>query len=384
MNIIFSKIMISQKLYFGFLIVVLLIGCNTVVEPPKDKFSNDVEEAHTPEIQLIIPPEKVMNLEPIFSFKDLASGRVYYIRTFQGQEVVSVKDIGKPERLADPIEREYAIAMLEADWRDKNFDEKLKYHQKLRQKELERDLTLLESLIHYKNLALQELKNMKWKTDVRIRANEDIGINKEETEALKHRSAELAIEILIKEAELKILEYDKIMRDTTKATDFIIAVLDVRYILRAYQTYELELKPLKWCQKLINDLKQTIAPQSWLEPRARLEIRNNFLIVRNTKKTVNEVKAYVDVLTKYSKIGKYIEEAIDITHILKIYRAYFENPKDGDKKLLEEIKQNVEPQSWHLPGIRLEINDNNLIIRNTGQVIEKVKKFLWELWSKLK
>jgi len=312
-------------------------------------------------------PAGISDLRPIFYFEDAQENKRYFIRASNDVEVVSIKRGQEPEVLATPIEREYALAKLEYDWREKSLDEKLNYHRNIQKKELEKDIEILRTEIIIKKRIIQQLQDTKNNIDIRIRADQDCE-EKSEIGSLKQHSEEIAREIRIKVAELELLEYERVVKESLKDGKFIIRILDIGYPLNK--------------EKLINDIKMFIEPKSWQDPHVRLEIKDNFLIIKNTKQVVEKVKDYLDILDERGEISKFSEEKIDIEHILKFYRSSFEDPQEGEKKLLEDIKKNV-GNEINIKGTMLKVSNNKLLIRNRTYVIKKVKNFLDATWEQM-
>ena len=263
-------------------------------DPTSERILNPWEEA-VPEIDITPPPYTVVVVEPMFHFKDFPSEREYFVRIHQNHEIVTVKDRDQPERFADATERAYAIARLELDWREANLDEKLEYHRKLRRQELERDLTLIDSQILFKRRVVADLKEKVEMTQAKIQANEDLKINTDETAAFRRALAATKLELMQEEAKLRILDYDKMMRDSAKLQmNLIIEVMKVDDLLGVFQDQ----------QKFLDDIKNTVAPGKWAQEDVRIKVWDKFLVIRHKKAVIEDVRIYIERLRKMMVSGE--------------------------------------------------------------------------------
>jgi len=114
------------------------------------------------------PPERAMRIAPDFSFRDEEKGKEYFIRVYSDrefeEELVTVVDRNDPaagERLATLDEYDFAMKSFESLWEKKRLEERLRYHRELREKEVRRDATQIDSLLRLTKDVLRSLVDAK-------------------------------------------------------------------------------------------------------------------------------------------------------------------------------------------------------------------------------
>ena len=142
--------------------VVAVVGCRHLERPTYR------EPDPTPVPVPPPPPERILRRAPDFRFTDYETGKTYFYRgyseTLPGggefrHEVVTVRDRkGDVEREATNEEREYALGVLEKDWRHKGLEEQLQYHQEMARIGKQRRDSLIDARIGYAEEALKDLE----------------------------------------------------------------------------------------------------------------------------------------------------------------------------------------------------------------------------------
>lgn len=114
------------------------------------------------------PPERILRKAPDFRFTDYTSGKTYFYRGFSESlpdggefrhEIITVRDADSDiERESNPEEREYALRILEEDWRRRGLNEQIEYHRELARIGRERRDTLIEARIEFAEKAAAHLE----------------------------------------------------------------------------------------------------------------------------------------------------------------------------------------------------------------------------------
>src|SRR5262245_44831051 len=111
----------GSEMRWTVLALLTLAGC---IERPQYR-----EPDPTPIPVPVRPPEQILRLPPEFEFRDYASGKQFYYRTYSDAEVtleiVTVVAPGGTEEMdATAEEKAYAMKVLVEDWQGKNLQER--------------------------------------------------------------------------------------------------------------------------------------------------------------------------------------------------------------------------------------------------------------------
>lgn len=144
------------------LAVAALAGCSQIERPTYQ------EPAPTPVKRPAPPPERVLRQAPDFRFTEPGTGKTYYYRgyretlpgggEFRHEIVTVVEPKAGVERDATAEERDYALAVLEKDWRNKGLTQQIEYHQEVARIGRAKRDSLIEMRIAYAEAAIQDLE----------------------------------------------------------------------------------------------------------------------------------------------------------------------------------------------------------------------------------
>ena len=169
------------------------------------------------------PPERLLRQPVDYTFRDHLERKNFLLRLYEDPDfgtgasrfketVITVVDwdnSDENERLATLAEYDHAWKVFQEDWVNRSREEKFAHFRKIQVAEEQRDATLLEKMIQDKETAIEQLETEKFDgVDARLRANADAGHGTPEGQAhLQRRSDEMALQLLILEAERDILKY---------------------------------------------------------------------------------------------------------------------------------------------------------------------------------
>lgn len=201
--------------------LLLLAGCTSSGE----RFEGDPVAPHLPPL----PPEHVLRRHPDFRFLEYSTGKEYFLRFYSDEnvqeEIVTVRDPGQAERATSAQERDHALAVFETDWKSKGDEERLRYHRELYEKERKRDATLIDLRIQHEAAALRRFQERYDDTLFNLRARQATNVHPKEgdelaakfhepsTEFLQQELTRLEAEVKASETRLKMLEYQRAVRD---------------------------------------------------------------------------------------------------------------------------------------------------------------------------
>jgi hypothetical protein len=151
-----------MKRFAAVFAILAVVGCKYVERPTYREPDPKPVEVPSP------PPERILRRAPDFRFTDYESRKTFYDRGYAESlpgggefrhEVVTVRDPkGDIEREATNEERDYALNVLEQDWRNKGLEEQLRYHQELaRIGKMRRD-SMIDARIGYAEEAVKDLE----------------------------------------------------------------------------------------------------------------------------------------------------------------------------------------------------------------------------------
>lgn len=213
-----------------------------------------------------IPLEAIRMYEPSKEMIDSAptvfTVDVFQIRKFEENIIVSFEIFEESGKIyfADAIDTAYAFALA-----------------KRAGFEIERpsiNPKTLDDLIRFKRDAISDLKEKYRDVVARINANEDLGIEKEETRGFKAVEVELRSQISQEKVRLGFLDYNKLLRDFAGGADCAVEAIDIQDLLKRIKK-----------EKLLARINK-----AWVaNPNSSLEIRNGILLITNKKDVLAEV-----------------------------------------------------------------------------------------------
>ena len=221
--------------------LLLLAACQFVPFGYSEPFPDPVEPPpYLPEIVFRKPAD--------FRIHDVAAGKEYFYYLYQDayikQEIVTVLDHSLPDPGAKPHkangrEHERAMTLLMNEWHATGDDSQVLYSAKVPQAELILDVdqnkyeyfrklvsegrarrdTMLDEKIRYKAHALKELQEAHHdlKADLLAREETKTFLDPQQIRFLKQQIGQRQYEVMVSEAQLKILEYRRYLRDQAYA-----------------------------------------------------------------------------------------------------------------------------------------------------------------------
>lgn len=169
-------------------------------------------------------PEILFRQPADFRINDVPGQREYFLYFYEDfdvrQELITLIDRALPEaeqapRPADPAEHEYAMQLFLRYWQQIGDGERLEYFMKRHREELERNATDLDPMIRYKAESLKRMEEEKIDLEADLRARDDAKVfnEPEKMRFLEQQIGRRQYEILLTEAQLRILEYKRHQRD---------------------------------------------------------------------------------------------------------------------------------------------------------------------------
>lgn len=281
-----------------FLAVLLLAaGCSSEVQ----RYDRDPVGPEIPPV----PPDHILRLNPDFRFTDYVDGKEYLLRFYSDEnireEVVTVREPGKPERGSTASEREYAISVFVSDWQSKSDEDRLRYHAELYENEKKINATLLDLMAQNEEGGIRRFRERYDDILYNLRARKDTGVHPKEGDALSTKFHEpsteflelelvrLDVEIKAAESRLRAIEYKRAVRNAqfsrSSAAQFRRDAIQVAEILKAIPG-----------DRLMALVKERVDPDSWKRTLARAEVSGEFLLVTQTSENLDRVRAYLDEL----------------------------------------------------------------------------------------
>lgn len=151
-----------MKRFVTVLAVAALSGCSAIQRPTYREPEPAPVQRPPP------PPERILRRAADFRFKDPETGKTYFYRGYAESlpgggefrhEIITVLDPqGDYERDATDAERDYAMDVLEKDWRSRGLDEQIAYHLEMARIGRERRNSLVDSKIVFAEKAAQDLE----------------------------------------------------------------------------------------------------------------------------------------------------------------------------------------------------------------------------------
>lgn len=274
------------------------------------RFEGEVQPPDMPPV----PPEKILR-EPVdFRFTDFASAKEFLLRFYHddlvSEEIVTVLEKGKRERLATLSERDYALSIFLADWKSTGDRDKLRYHLELLENELRRNTTLLDYKVQGKEYEVRQLEERRDSVLYNIRARKDTNFSPKEakdchsdlkegqrctcpnheasTQELERELADAELKLRVARAELEILKYRKALRDgeysRSSAAYFRRDAIYVADILPAYSGPD----------RLIALVRTNVHPDTWDRSLVRIEVKDGHLLLTQHTDVIERVRAYIE------------------------------------------------------------------------------------------
>lgn len=275
----------NTKAVLSFAIVLLLAACQAGQNTPPPWEEHPKAPQPSPP-----PPERALSLAPIERIKDPRTGNEFYLRAYDQDYIVTVKEPHEAERYVTIEEKLMFFARLEAEWAGRNEDKKIDELRRRRRLIKERDRYGFDEMIANKEDVLQRKKDRLFRIQSQISANEQTDQRPTEMALLITEQATLKEEIEQEQTALILLRHQKQTVDMLadrRILNYDIETIKANDLVARYTSTENFLKDLR---------DHTSA--DWDRPPARMELSGNYLILVHDRAVLDRAMDYIKTLRK--------------------------------------------------------------------------------------